>query len=98
MNFYKQGMPPMYNEYAMGGQVAIKTPRRIGLMPVPNKPLELMKKGGRVLGRDIGNIDTVPAVLAVNEIVIPRRISTTKKFKNYLTKNYNYNQKLGKFK
>ena len=79
--------------------ISIKAPRRIGLMPVPiiNEPLELMKKGGRVLGRDIGNRDSVPTILTVNEIVIPRRISTTKKFKNYLSKNYKYNKKTGKF-
>ena len=58
----------------------------------------LYKIGGRIRGKNVGNIDTVPTMLAVNEIVIPRNISKTKKFKNYLSKNYNYNQKTGKFK
>lgn len=58
----------------------------------------LYKLGGKIRGRNVGNIDTIPTMLAVNEIVIPRNISKTKKFKNYLSKNYNYNQKTGKFK
>ena len=58
----------------------------------------LYKLGGRIRGKNIGNIDTIPTMLAVNEIVIPRNISKTKKFKKYLSKNYNYNQKTGKFK
>lgn len=57
----------------------------------------LYKLGGKIKGKNVGNIDTVPTMLAVNEIVIPRNISRTKKFKNYLSKNYNYNQKSGKF-
>jgi hypothetical protein len=59
---------------------------------------QLKKLGGKVKGKDVGNVDTVPTLLAVNEIVIPRKIAQSKKFKNYLSKNYNYNQKNGKFK
>ena len=59
---------------------------------------QLKKLGGKVKGKNVGNIDTIPTLLAVNEIVIPRKIAQTKKFKNYLKKNYNYNQKTGKFK
>jgi len=59
---------------------------------------QLKKLGGKVKGKNIGNIDTIPTLLAVNEIVIPRRIAQSKKFKNYLKKNYNYDQKKGKFK
>jgi len=94
--------------FSSGGQVMklmpMPTPRR---PPPPIMPFNqggavldmpfIMKKGGKVKGKNVGNIDTVPSILAVNEIVIPRSIATTKKFKNYLTKNYNYNQKLGKF-
>lgn len=59
---------------------------------------QLKKLGGKVKGKNVGNIDTIPTLLAVNEIVIPRKIAQTKKFKKYLKKNYNYNQKTGKFK
>ena len=59
---------------------------------------QLKKLGGKVRGKNIGNIDTIPTLLAVNEIVIPRKIAQSKKFKNYLSKNYKYNQKNGKFK
>lgn len=59
---------------------------------------QLKKLGGKVKGKNVGNVDTVPTLLAVNEIVIPRKIAQSKKFKNYLKKNYNYNQKTGKFK
>jgi len=41
--------------------------------------------------------DNIHALLQVGEIVIHRRISTTKKFKNHLKKNYKYNPKKGKF-
>ena len=62
---------------------------------------QLMKLGGSVKGR-LDKIalkqDTIPALLQVGEIVIPRRISTTKKFKDHLKKNYKYNPKKGKFK
>ena len=82
--------------------------RKMKLMPIPYKPLVLMKnggllnrklqtKGGRVRGKDVGNVDTISCVLAVNEIVIPRQIAMNKVFKNMLTKDYNYNQKKGKF-
>jgi len=61
---------------------------------------QLMKLGGDVKGK-LDKIalkqDTIPALLQVGEIVIPRRISTTKKFKNHLKKNYRYNPKKGKF-
>jgi hypothetical protein len=61
---------------------------------------QLMKLGGDVKGK-LDKIalkqDTIPALLQVGEIVIPRRISTTKKFKNHLKKNYKYNPKKGKF-
>jgi len=61
---------------------------------------QLMKLGGDVKGR-LDKValkqDTIPALLQVGEIVIPRRISTTKKFKNHLKKNYKYNPKKGKF-
>ncbi len=50
---------------------------------------QLMKLGGDVKGK-LDKIalkqDTIPALLQVGEIVIPRRISTTKKFKNHLKK------------
>ena len=59
---------------------------------------QLKKLGGKVKGKNVGNVDTIPTLLAVNEIVIPRKIAQSKKFKNYLKKNYNYNQKTGKFK
>ena len=52
---------------------------------------QLMKLGGDVKGK-LDKValkqDTIPALLQVGEIVIPRRISTTKKFKNHLKKNY----------
>ena len=48
---------------------------------------QLKKLGGKVKGKNVGNIDTIPTLLAVNEIVIPRKIAQTKKFKNYLKKN-----------
>jgi hypothetical protein len=61
---------------------------------------QLMKLGGDVKGK-LDKValkqDTIPALLQVGEIVIPRRISTTKKFKNHLKKNYKYNPKKGKF-
>jgi hypothetical protein len=61
---------------------------------------QLFKLGGDVKGK-LDKIalkqDTIPALLQVGEIVIPRRISTTKKFKNHLKKNYKYNPKKGKF-
>ena len=61
---------------------------------------QLMKLGGDVKGK-LDKIalkqDTIPALLQVGEIVIPRRISTTKKFKDHLKKNYKYNPKKGKF-
>ena len=61
---------------------------------------QLMKLGGDVKGK-LNKValkqDTIPALLQVGEIVIPRRISTTKKFKNHLKKNYKYNPKKGKF-
>ncbi len=61
---------------------------------------QLMKLGGDVKGK-LDKIalkqDTIPALLQVGEIVIPRRISTTKKFKDHFKKNYKYNPKKGKF-
>ena len=61
---------------------------------------QLMKLGGDVKGK-LNKValkqDTIPALLQVGEIVIPRRISTTKKFKDHLKKNYKYNPKKGKF-
>lgn len=61
---------------------------------------QLMKLGGDVKGK-LDKValkqDTIPALLQVGEIVIPRRISTTKKFKDHLKKNYKYNPKKGKF-
>ena len=61
---------------------------------------QLMKLGGDVKGK-LDKValkkDTIPALLQVGEIVIPRRISTTKKFKEHLKKNYKYNPKKGKF-
>ena len=61
---------------------------------------QLVKLGGDVKGK-LDKValkqDTIPALLQVGEIVIPRRISTTKKFKNHLKKNYKYNPKKGKF-
>ena len=61
---------------------------------------QLMKLGGDVKGK-LDKIalkkDTIPALLQVGEIVIPRRISTTKKFKDHLKKNYKYDSKRGKF-
>ncbi len=53
---------------------------------------QLMKLGGDVKGK-LDKIalkqDTIPALLQVGEIVIPRRISTTKKFKDHLKKTIN---------
>ena len=54
---------------------------------------QLKKLGGKVKGKNVGNIDTIQTLLAVNEIVIPRKIAQSNKFKNYLSKNYNYDKK-----
>lgn len=59
--------------------------------------MKLQRLGGKVKGKNVGNVDTIPTMLAVKEIVIPRRIATTKKFKNYLKNNYKYNIKKGVF-
>lgn len=60
--------------------------------------MKLQKHGGKVKGKNVGNVDTIPTMLAVNEIVIPRRISMKPTFKKMLNKKYNYNIKKGKFK
>ena len=60
--------------------------------------MKLQKIGGKVKGKNVGNIDTIPTLLAVNEIVIPRRISMKPTFKRMLKKKYNYDIRTGKFK
>jgi hypothetical protein len=62
---------------------------------------QLRKRGGKVKGKLTKTAlkrDTIPAILQVGEIVIPRRISTQKKFQTYLKNEYRYDPKKGKFK
>ncbi len=62
---------------------------------------KLRKRGGRVKGKLTKTAlkhDTIPTILQVGEIVIPRRISTTKKFQTFLKKKYRYDPKKGKFR
>lgn len=56
--------------------------------------------GGKVKGKltkEALKKDTIPALLQVGEIVIPKRISKRKKFQTYLKKNYRYDVRKGKF-
>jgi len=55
-----------------------------------------LSKVGRMTNYEKKN-DTVPTLLQIGEIVIPRRLAKNKKFLKDLTK-YGYNKKKGKFK
>ncbi len=55
-----------------------------------------LSKVGRMTDYEIKH-DTVPAILQIGEIIIPRRLAKNDKFLKDLKK-YNYNKKTGKFK